>query len=530
MQSIVEKDQVTQELCDYYLSDLFEFAKYLNPHYMYGDVHEEMFRELQHNEELNQLYLLPRAHLKSHCIAVWVVWQITKAPWTSIVYLTAGIDLAEVQMYAIKQMFLCQEYRDLWPEMFKDNENDREKWTTTAINVDHPARSLLGTRDYTLIIKTVKGNATGLHCDSLVLDDIVVPGNAYTKLGRQEVERAVAEFTAIKNPGARTRGVGTRYTDKDIWGQFIESRIPVYDDNTGDIVEEKPLWFIMERAVEDKGDGTGNFLWPRMKSPMSGNWYGFNRNELARKKAEMLAAGGNLAHFWAQYYNEANAPQQYRASKDLFVYYDKKFLKQGKDGNWYFKSKLLKLGAGMDLAFNENKGTGDYTAIAVIGLDEEGFIYLLDLVQFKTTKNSVYYEELEKLHDEWGFNRLYVDQSGSGKIVVRELQNRARADGRTLVIRGVNYTSHDGAKEERFAAVLEPRYEAQTILHPKGGWVPTLEDQIIKPRPSNDDLEDAMFIAVDNVKPPARNFSGITGRATQKVVVAHSRFGGRRRA
>ena len=73
-----EKDPEVQELCDYYLGDLFEFAKYINPHYVYGDIHEEMFRELQYEGELNQLYLIPRAHLKSHVIATWAVWFITK--------------------------------------------------------------------------------------------------------------------------------------------------------------------------------------------------------------------------------------------------------------------------------------------------------------------------------------------------------------------------------------------------------------------------------------------------------------------
>ena len=271
-------------------------------------------------------------------------------------------------------------------------------------------------------------------------------------------------------------------------------------------------------------------MWPRTRCPNSGRWYGFDKNELARKKAEMLSAGGNLSHFWAQYYNEANARDQMRADSSIFQYYEKKHLKMGNDGEWYLKGQRLKLGAGMDLAFNENEHTGDYTAIAVIGIAEDGYIYLLDLVQFKTSKSQVYYGEMEKLHDYWGFRTLYLDSSGSGKVVLRELQAMARRDGRALVVRGVHYTSHDGSKEERFAAVLEPRYEAGTIIHYKGGWVPTLEDQVIKPRPTNDDLEDAVFIAVDNTKSPARGINFMGALNTNKVVVAHNRFGGRRRA
>ena len=269
-------------------------------------------------------------------------------------------------------------------------------------------------------------------------------------------------------------------------------------------------------------------MWPRTKCPHSGRWYGFNRDELAIKKAEMLAAGGNIAHFWAQYYNETNAKEQMRADREYFMYYDKKHLKLTEEG-WTIHGKLLKLGCGMDLAYNENTGSGDYTAIAVVGIDAEGYIYLLDIVQFKTTKNSVYYNELMTLHDYWGFRRVYVDQSGSGKVVIRELQSSIRKEGRALIVRGVSYTSRDGAKEERFAAVLEPRYEAGTIYHYKGGYVPQLEEQIMKPRPANDDLEDAVFIAVDNTKPPARGSGTATIQRANNVVVASERFGGRRR-
>lgn len=525
---MAKKTDVVQELCDFYTADLFEFAKYINPHYSYGDIHEEIFYELQHNGMENLLFLIPRAHLKSHCIAVWVVWMITRNPDTSIVYVSAGMDLADAQMYAIKNMFMCTEYRDLWPEMFKAREADRDKWTATSINTDHPMRKEHGIRDSTLTIKTVKSNATGLHCDILVYDDIVVPGNAYTALGRKEVQKAVAEYTAIKNPGALTRAVGTRYDERDIYGAFIEATIPIVDDDTGEVTGEEPLWWVMTREVENVGNGRGEFLWPRVKSATTGKWYGFDARELARKRAEMLAASGLLAHFYAQYYNEPNSADQRRVDEDYFQYYEAKHLRMKEDGKWYYRNKRLTLAAGMDLAYNENTVGGDFTAIVVVGMDEDGWIYVLALEQFKTVSAGVYYSKLRDLFLEWDFRYVYMDVSGSGKVVKREVERQLRKDGMSLAVRGQVYTKADGAKEERFATVLEPRYEAGTILHPKGGLVEVLEDQILKPRPVNDDLEDALFIAVDNIKPVGRGNRGMI--STDNVVVASNRFGGRRRA
>ena len=82
--------------------DLWAFARYINPHYCYGEIHEEVFRWLSlPNAGDHQLLLMPRAHLKSHCIAVWCVWQITRDPTSTIVYLSAGEDLATIQVGAI---------------------------------------------------------------------------------------------------------------------------------------------------------------------------------------------------------------------------------------------------------------------------------------------------------------------------------------------------------------------------------------------------------------------------------------------
>lgn len=51
----------------------------MNPGYMYGDIHKEIFTWMQdyslYNEKDehsgNKLIMLPRAHLKSHMVATW---------------------------------------------------------------------------------------------------------------------------------------------------------------------------------------------------------------------------------------------------------------------------------------------------------------------------------------------------------------------------------------------------------------------------------------------------------------------------
>ena len=266
-----------QEVREYLENNLWAFAQYINPHYCYGDIHRKVFEWLSDPEcSDHQLLLLPRAHLKSHCIAVWAVWQITRDPCTTMVYLSAGEDLATVQVDAIKNMLLCDRYKQLWPEMGNEREKDRDKWSAYAISVDHPLRKERGIRDYTIMVKTVKSNAIGLHCSHLVLDDVVIPKFAYTEIGRKEVQRSVSQFASIKNPGAYTKAVGTRYHPADLYSDMKDAETKIFDED-GNITGSEPLWDIMEAKAEDSPDQTmnGTFLWPRTLSPVDNQWYGF---------------------------------------------------------------------------------------------------------------------------------------------------------------------------------------------------------------------------------------------------------------
>ena len=259
----------------------------------------------------------------SHCIAVWTVWQITRDPCTTLVYLSAGEDLANAQVYAIKNMLESERYRLLWPEMLHPEEGKRDKWSAWAFNVDHPLRKERGIRDHTVIVKTVKSNATGLHASHLVFDDIVVPGNAYSEIGRKDVEQAVSQFASILNPDGVTKAVGTRYHPKDVYQSMIEAEIPEYEDpQTGEIVPAEKLWDVREYQLENIGDGSGQYLWPRGMHPETGQWYGFD----ARVRAQILAKYRSMnehVQFACQYYNQTNDPSTHRVRRDKFQYYDK---------------------------------------------------------------------------------------------------------------------------------------------------------------------------------------------------------------
>lgn len=509
--------------------DLWAFAQYINPHYCYGEIHEEVFRWLSDpSASDHQLLLMPRAHLKSHCIAVWCVWQITRDPTSTIVYLSAGEDLATVQVSAIKTMFTCERYRAIWPEMLHKEEGKRDKWAAWGFNVDHPKRKEFGIRDLTIIVKTVKGNATGLHCSHLVFDDVVVPNNAYTETGRKEVKASVSQFASIKNPGADTKCVGTRYHPVDIYHDFKESKVQIWDkdfygEGEGAFDGERDLWEIKEFIAESARDMTGDYLWPRTVSAYDGKPYGFNAEALAIIQAQYFGLGEN-AQFWAQYYNDPNDPSSEKVSRDSFNFFNMKNV-EFKDGNYYYDGKKLALTAAMDVAWTTNKSS-DYTEIAVVGVDYENNIYVLALDRFKTQDYTTYYDHILGLYNQWGFRKLHIETNAGGHLVANEMKRLLRSNGAALVIEGKASVGHEGKKEEKHNAVLIPRVKNGSVFFSKGGLTPVAIEEIVLERPPHDDLKDVLTAAIANSLAPARPRYTDT---TSNVIRFNRRFGGRQR-
>jgi phage terminase large subunit-like protein len=407
--------------------------------------------------------------------------------------------------------------------MLKENENDREQWSAYSFNVDHPERKRRGIRDHTLIVKTVKSNSIGLHCDLLIPDDVVVPQFAYTSVGRAEVNRSMAQFTSILNPRGEIKAVGTRYHPDDLYQSYIDATYKVWDEEKGMFTSTAKLWDVFEKEVEDKGDGTGNFLWPLTQNMETGDSYGFDAQTLSIIKSEYESKGQHV-QYWCQYYNDPNAIDLQTISRSSFQYYDRARVSTSQ-GITYFKNTKLAVFAAMDVAWSDSD-QADFTAIAVIGMDADTNLYVLDLVQFKTTSFAEYYEEVIALHHKWNFKKIRVETNAGGVFVKQELERLVRQNGDVLSVEGKSVVKSAGNKAERKAATLEWRYADQKIWHYRGGLNAEFEEQIVLDRPRNDDLCDAFVAAIDIAKPPGKRTE--TTRVMETNVVYDRRFGGRR--
>lgn len=500
--------------------DLFLFARLVNPGYMYGEVHKEIFQWMQEYGLFgqgkpgvtNKLIMLPRAHLKSHMVATWAAWIITRHPEVTILYVSATASLAITQLYAIKNILTSTTYTRYFPEYIHPQEGKREKWSQDAISIDHEARRREGIRDATIATAGLTTNTTGWHADILIPDDLVVPENAYTEDGRESVSKKSSQFTSILNAGGFTMACGTRYHPSDIYSTWRNQEYDVYNEE-GDVIDRMKVWAIKEYAVERDGI----FIWPKQIRPSDKKVFGFDQQVLARIRAQYE----DRIQFYAQYYNDPNDPGSNRIDRSKFQYYDKKFLKQ-EGGDWYYKRNRLNVYASIDFAYSLSKKS-DSTAIVVIGIDSEGFIYILDIDHFKSDKISEYFSRVASLHSKWEFKKLRAEVTVAQAVIVRDLKDKLREEGLRLSIDEYRPTRNEGNKQERIAAALEHRYDNQSIWHFKGGYIDVLEEELVLARPAHDDIKDALASAVEiAIKPKQRR----EGMDRPNVIQFAPRFGG----
>jgi hypothetical protein len=297
------------------------FIRLVHPTRALGSLHSELSSWLTKSDsKAYQLVLLPRDHMKSYIAGCYVAWRITKNPAIRVLYISSTSNLATKQLKLIKDILNSDIYRFYWPEMTNVDEGKREKWTESEISVDHPRRKYENIRDATVYSVGLTTAITGLHADLLVLDDVVVYENAYTDEGREKAARQYSFFASVAGTDSKILCVGTRYHPNDLYGELLSKRVSRFSAE-GESIGEEDLYEVFERKVENIGDGSGEYLWPRQQN-RDGRWFGFNQKILEEKRANYL----DQVQFRAQYYNDPNAADGRGISKELFQYYDRHFL------------------------------------------------------------------------------------------------------------------------------------------------------------------------------------------------------------
>lgn len=502
-----------KELRELIFCDLWAFMKFVSPHMYFGHVHEDIVTFLTKSDaSSHQLILIPREHLKSVIMAHYVAWQIIRNPLITILYASASPSVSYLQLTAIKNILTAEDIVRYFPGLIdKETIRNDGKWAQDAIIINHPVRTKQRVRDYTVKAAGIGTALTGLHCDLLVLDDIVAPSSKadpWSPSGRDLVDRWVSQAASILNVGGQIKAIGTRYHPKDVYSRMQDMKVPKYDKE-GNIISEEPVYEIFEEPVEKNGV----FLWPRKQAP-NGRYYGFDQNELAKKKAQYI----DKTQFFAQYYLDATDPDNKKIDPKYFQYYDKAHLSFIAD-TWNIKGSKLNVYAAIDIATTITKRS-DYTALVVLGVDADGFRYILDIYRLKTDQISVIADTILEAYRKWRFKKLRAETNAQQGMIVRELQNYLR---RFNAIFAWDEKSSHTNKELRIMSILEPLYAQGVIFHFRGGNCAILEDELMSAKPQHDDISDALAAVNEIITVPVHR-----KRQAERtnIIQFNSRFGG----
>lgn len=496
-------------------TDLVTFIKLVAPEQVLGQCHEDVCNWwTREDSKSHQLLLFPRDHGKSRLIAFRVAWELTKNPTLRILYISATANLAEKQLGFVKGILTSEIYRRYWPDHVHPDEGKRTRWTNSEIALDHPDRKKENVRDPSVFTGGLTTSLTGMHCDIAVLDDVVVYENAYTGEGRNKVKSQYSLLSSIEGADAREWVVGTRYHPADLYNDLLQMTEDIFTER-GEKVGEENIYEIFERPVEDLGDGTGEFLWPRSQRK-DGKWFGFDMKVLAKKRGQYLDKG----QFRAQYYNDPSDPDNVPVSPDKFQYYERKHIRE-ENGYMYYRDNRLNVFAAVDFAFSLGK-RADYTAIVVIGIDADNNVYVLDIDRFRTDRISEYFDHILHLSNKWSFRKLRAETTVAQMAIVKQLKELIKQHGLAISIDEFRPNKNQGNKQERIASVLEPRYDNMSIWHYRGGNTQILEEELSSRNPAHDDVIDALASVVDMAVKPAR----AVRRQKDNVVQFHSKFGG----
>lgn len=496
-------------------SDLVTFIKLIAPEQVLGQCHEDVCNWwTRPDSKSHQLLLFPRDHGKSRLIAYRVAWELTKNPTLRILYISATANLAEKQLGFIKGILTSDTYSRYWPDHVNADEGKRTRWTNSEIALDHPLRKKENVRDPSVFTGGLTTSLTGMHCDIAVLDDVVVYENAYTGEGRNKVKSQYSLLSSIEGADAKEWVVGTRYHPADLYNDLLQMTEDIFSEE-GEKIGEENIYEIFEKPVEDRGDGTGQFLWPRSQRK-DGKWFGFNMQVLAKKRGQYLDKG----QFRAQYYNDPSDPDNVPVGSDKFQYYEQKHLRQ-ENGYWFFRDNRLNVFAAVDFAFSLSK-KADYTAIVVVGIDADNNVYVLDIDRFRTDRISDYFEHILHLSNKWSFRKMRAETTVAQMAIVKQLKELIKQHGLSISIEEYRPNKNQGNKQERIAAVLEPRYDNLSIWHYRGGNTQILEEELSSRNPPHDDVIDALASVVDMAVKPARSVR----RQKSNVVQFNQRFGG----
>jgi predicted phage terminase large subunit-like protein len=412
-----------------------------------------------HGEVDRLMLLVPPRHGKSELASIRLpAWFLGRQPHKQFLSVSATEGLASDFGRAVRNTISSPEYRAVFDTRLSEDSQAKGKWHTSDGGIYYA----LG----------IGGSVLGRGGDCILIDDPYASmQDAMSELTRKNVWDWYTG-TAYNRlmPGGSIVVINHRMHEDDLCGRLLAQQ-----GAGGD------RWEVVELpAINDAGEA----LWP--------DAYPIETLERIRKNTQ--------PRFWSALYQQRPAPEEGDYFKsDWLRPYDK-----APD------PKTLRIYGGSDYAVTADGG--DFTVHAVVGLDPEGRMYLLDLWR-KQAASDVWVEafcDLVIKHKPIG----WAEEQGQIKSGVGPFLDRRQRERRAYVSRDQFPTRGDKAVR---AQSIRGRMALEGLYVPiNASWYADLRSELLSfPAGKHDDQVDALGLVGQLLD---KMLSGTAARPTQPVL------------
>lgn len=413
------------------------------------DFHEEWLDFQTKNRK--SIILAPRSSGKS-TIGNWgyVLWRLINDPSLRILICSNTQSQAESFLVPIKR-HLSNNRKIL--KHFGEFEGKSDTWTTKAIDIPSEGDSS-AKKEKSITTLGAGSSLVGRHYSVIILDDIVDEENSRTELQRERVyDWYYNVLLPMLEPQGELHVLGTRWHRDDIYSRLIDSGNYPYK---------------VYKALNEDSDGNEYALWPER----------YSVNDLHELKQE-----AGTVHFNLQYQNRVMESGVSPVKKDWISYY--------KD----YPSDV-DIYQGIDISGGSAKG--DYFAIATIGMDKQGNIYVLDTYQEKI---SLYKQgqAIKKYAMKWDPLKIGFESNALQKAISKD-----------MLMKGIPIKSlhHKRSKEDRLSRI-SVYFELGNVFLKKN-QNDLITQLMAATKASHDDLLDAFMMAIETAIPQREKMSNKT--------------------
>lgn len=449
---------------------LLPFIKRVNPDYMPGWVHAdicerlERFAEAIENGESPRLMItMPPRHGKSEIGSkTFPSWYLGRNPKHEVMVCSYSGDLAKDFSRKCRDLLCTEKYQSTFKTRLSKDSKSVERWNTS----DQGAFTAAG----------VGGPITGRGCSLGIIDDPVKNREeAESDATRQTIKDwySSAFYTRLA-PGGGILIIQTRWHEDDLSGwlleQLDEAKAEALEDGVK-LSEDVDNWELVEypaiAIMDEKYRKAGEALHEE-RYPLPA---------LRRIKRAMIPRD------WEALY-------QQRPVNDDGDYFTKDMLRYYKPGECPPHEELRVYAAG-DLAIS-TKQTADYTVFAVVGVDRQQNIWVLDIIRGRWNALGII-DRLFEIQTKYN-PELFGLETGQIELTLEPFIQKAEQE-KGMSLRYEKLKTRGVDKSTR-ARSIQGRMEQGKVFYPVIGstpWVSSLINELLKfPVGKNDDQVDAL--------------------------------------